>query len=160
MNLSHSVMADYLSMLAVLCAKESLILETSRITLRWISRLIHLWKNVIFATRYFPMANIDDVHSEKCKCIVKLMNLMCVRKKSLLLVAQWLEHWCAKFAAQVRSWRSRLSQLITRNWSCGQPSPFHRDLHALSDNINGGIFWGDRVGLKTLRMSNCYPNLI
>ena len=27
------------------------------------------------------------------------------------LVAQWLEHWCANPAVQVRSWRSRSSQL-------------------------------------------------
>ena len=32
-----------------------------------------------------------------------------------LLVAQWLERWYANLAAQVRSWRSRFSNLITRN---------------------------------------------
>ena len=34
---------------------------------------------------------------------------------ALLLVARWLERWCANLAAQVQSWRSRLSQLNTRN---------------------------------------------
>ena len=49
---------------------------------------------------------------------------------ALLLVSQWLDCWCASFAAQVRFWRSRLSWLITRNYSCGQPSTFNQELHA------------------------------
>ena len=34
---------------------------------------------------------------------------------TLLLVDKWLKRWCANLAAQVRSWQSRLSQIITRN---------------------------------------------
>ena len=33
---------------------------------------------------------------------------------ALLLVAQWLERWYVKLTAQVRSWQSRLSQLLQR----------------------------------------------
>ena len=43
---------------------------------------------------------------------------------ALLLVAQWLELWCANQAAQVRSWRSKESKAAANHHHS------KRDLHA------------------------------
>ena len=60
-------------------------------------------------------------------------------------------HITCYLAAQVQSWRSHLSQRITRNQSCGQPLPFKCDLNVyVSTCCNAGSMVRDSYeGIRT-----------
>ena len=72
------------------------------------------WKVTCYNTEFM----VRDSYEGNRTCDMRVSVLIRGYKKdsrlgkliALLLVAQWLECWCASLAAQVRSWRSRSSQ--------------------------------------------------